>query len=348
LVFCATGVFKETGFAARDINFTRSKNMHMKLFTAAAIVTALLPTTGWAQAYPAKPVRIIVGLAPGGGNDTMARLIGQKLSQTLKQQFVVDNRPGAGGVIAGEVVAKAPPDGYTLLLGNVAMLAIIPNIQKKVPYDPLKDFTPISLMATAPLLVVVHPSLPVHSIKQLIAFAKAKPGELNYASNGIGSSTHLATELFTVMTGTKMTHVPYKGLSPATVDLLSGQVPVMFSSAVAMTPHVTSGRLRALAITGATRSKALPQVPTVAEAGVPGYEAGSWYGILGPSGMDRGNVDLLSREIAAGMKAPDVQQRLDSEGVVAIGSTPAEFAAHIKKEHARMAQVVKSSGAKFE
>jgi tripartite-type tricarboxylate transporter receptor subunit TctC len=278
----------------------------------------------------------------------MARLIGQKLSQTLKQQFVVDNRPGAGGLIAGEVVAKSPPDGYTLLLGNVAMLAIIPNIQKKVPYDPLKDFTPISLMATAPLLVVVHPSLPVHSIKQLIAFAKAKPNELNYASNGIGSSTHLATELFKVMTGTKMTHVPYKGLSPATVDLLSGQVPVMFSSAVAMTPHVTSGRLRALAITGATRSKALPQVPTVAEAGVPGYEAGSWYGILGPSGMDRGNVDLLSREIAAAMKAPDVQQRFDSEGVVAIGSTPAEFAAHIKKEHARMAQVVKSSGAKFE
>ena len=315
---------------------------------AAAIAAALLPMTGSAQTYPAKPVRIIVGLAPGGGNDTMARLIGQKLSQTLKQQFVVDNRPGAGGLIAGEVVAKSPPDGYTLLLGNVAMLAIIPNIQKKVPYDPLKDFTPISLMATAPLLVVVHPSLPVHSIKQLIAFAKAKPNELNYASNGIGSSTHLATELFKVMTGTKMTHVPYKGLSPATVDLLSGQVPVMFSSAVAMTPHVTSGRLRALAITGATRSKALPQVPTVAEAGVPGYEAGSWYGILGPSGMDRGIVDLLSREIAAAMKAPDVQQRLDSEGVVAIGSTPAEFAAHIKKEHARMAQVVKSSGAKFE
>ena len=315
---------------------------------AAGMAAVLLPMTGSAQTYPAKPVRIIVGLAPGGGNDTMARLIGQKLSQTLKQQFVVDNRPGAGGLIAGEVVAKSPPDGYTLLLGNVAMLAIIPNIQKKMPYDPLKDFTPISLMATAPLLVVVHPSLPVHSIKQLIAFAKAKPNELNYASNGIGSSTHLATELFKVMTGTKMTHVPYKGLSPATVDLLSGQVPVMFSSAVAMTPHVTSGRLRALAITGATRSKALPQVPTVAEAGVPGYEAGSWYGILGPSGMDRGIVDLLSREIAAAMKAPDVQQRLDSEGVVAIGSTPAEFAAHIKKEHARMAQVVKSSGAKFE
>jgi tripartite-type tricarboxylate transporter receptor subunit TctC len=330
--------------------------MHTKLFTAAGIAAALLPmpasaqtqSTSSGQAYPVKAVRIIVGLAPGGGNDTMARLIGQKLTQTLKQQFVVDNRPGASGMIAAELVAKSPPDGYTLLLGNAAMLAIVPNIQKKVPYDPLKDFEPVSLMATAPMLVVVHPSLPVKSIKELIAFAKAKPDQLNYASNGVGSSTHLATELFKVMTGTKMTHVPYKGLSPATTDLLSGQVPVMFSSSVAMTPHVTSGRLRALAITGLNRSKALPQVPTVAEAGVRDYEAGSWYGILGPSGMDRAAADLLSREIAAAMKAPDVQQRLDSEGVLAIGSTPAQFAAHIRKEHARVAQVVKSSGATFE
>src|SRR4029079_1407890 len=178
-----------------------------------------------------------------------------------------------------DIAAKAPPDGYTLLLGNVAALAIIPNVQKKVPYDALKDFAPISLIASAPLLVVVHPSLPVTTIKQLIALAKAKPGQLNYASNGVGSSTHLATELFKVMTGTNMTHVPYKGLSPATTDLLSGQVPIMFSSAVAMLPHVKSGRLRALAMTGAVRSKAIPDVPTFAEAGVKDYEAGSWYGV---------------------------------------------------------------------
>ncbi|MGZ5115653.1 MAG: Bug family tripartite tricarboxylate transporter substrate binding protein [Burkholderiales bacterium] len=249
----------------------------------------------WAQAYPAKPVRVLVPQAPGGGNDTIARLVAQRLSQTLKQQVVVDNRAGAGGMIAAETVAKAPPDGYTLLLGNVATMTIIPNVQKKVPYDPFKDFEPVSLIASAPLLVVVHPSLPVTTVKQLIALAKAKPGQLNYASNGVGSSTHLATELFKVMTATDMTHVPYKGLSPATTDLLSGQVQVMFSSAVAMLPHVKSGRMRALAMTGASRSKAIPDIPTVAEAGVRDYEAGSWYGILAPAGTDRAIVDLLAR-----------------------------------------------------
>ncbi|MGZ5095386.1 MAG: Bug family tripartite tricarboxylate transporter substrate binding protein [Burkholderiales bacterium] len=302
----------------------------------------------WAQAYPAKPVRVLVPQAPGGGNDTIARLVAQRLSQTLKQQVVVDNRAGAGGMIAAETVAKAPPDGYTLLLGNVATMTIIPNVQKKVPYDPFKDFEPVSLIASAPLLVVVHPSLPVTTVKQLIALAKAKPGQLNYASNGVGSSTHLATELFKVMTATDMTHVPYKGLSPATTDLLSGQVQVMFSSAVAMLPHVKSGRMRALAMTGASRSKAIPDIPTVAEAGVRDYEAGSWYGILAPAGTDRAIVDLLAREIGAATRSPEIQDRLNNEAVIPIGSTPAQFAAHIKKEHARVAQVVKSSGAKFD
>ena len=313
-------------------------------FTAAALVAPV----AWSQAYPAKPMRLVVPQAPGGGNDTMARLIGARLTQSLKQQVLVDNRPGAGGLLAAEAVAKAPPDGYTLLLGNVATLTIIPNVQKKVPYDPFKDFEPVSLIASAPLLVVVHPSLPVNSVKQLVALAKAKPGALNYASNGIGSSTHLATELFKVMTGTDMTHVPYKGLSPATADLLSGQVQVMFSSAVAMLPHVKSGRLRAIAMTGAKRSKAIPDVPTVAEAGVRDYEAGSWYGILVPAGTDRAIVDTLSRSIAAAMQSQDIQDRLNNEAVIPVGSTPAQFAAHIKKEYSRVAQVVKSSGAKFE
>jgi tripartite-type tricarboxylate transporter receptor subunit TctC len=317
-----------------------------KALLAAGLLLLAAPAA--AQTYPAKAVRVVVPQAPGGGNDTIARMVSQRLSQTVKQQFVAENRPGAGGLIAAEAVAKAPPDGYTLFLGNVATLAIIPNVQKKIPYDPLKDFEPVSLIATAPLLVVVHPSLPVTSVKQLIALAKAKPGELNYASNGIGSSTHLATELFKVLTGTSMTHVPYKGLGPATIDLLSGQVQVMFSSAVAMTPHVKAGRLRAIAMTGAKRSKALPEIPTVAEAGVRDYEAGSWYGILAPAGTDRAIIDFLAREIAAATRSPQIQDHLNSEGVVPVGSTPAEFAVHIRKEHARVAKVVKSSGAKFE
>jgi len=320
-------------------------------FSSAIALAALSIWTAPASAqtgYPAKSIRLVVPQAPGGGNDSIARLIGARLSQTLKQQVVVDNRAGAGGLIAAEHVAKSPPDGYTLLLGNVATLTIIPNVQKNVPYDPFRDFEPVSLIASAPLLVVVHPSLPVTSVKQLVALAKAKPRELNYASNGVGSSTHLATELFKVMTATNMTHVPYKGLSPATTDLLSGQVQVMFSSAVAMLPHVKSGRLRGIAMTGATRSKAIPDIPTVAEAGVRDYEAGSWYGILAPARTDKAIVDLLAREIAGAVQSKEIQERLNNEAVIPVGSTPAQFAAHIKKEHARVAQVVKSSGAKFE
>jgi tripartite-type tricarboxylate transporter receptor subunit TctC len=301
-----------------------------------------------AQTYPSKPIRLVVPQAPGGGNDTIARTIASRLTPTLKQQVVVDNRAGAGGLIAAEQVAKSPPDGYTLLLGNVATLTIIPNVQKNVPYDPFRDFEPVSLIASAPLLVVVHPSLPVTTVKQLIALAKAKPSQLNYASNGVGSSTHLATELFKVMTGTSMTHVPYKGLSPATTDLLSGQVQVMFSSAVAMLPHVKAGRLRALAMTGSKRSSAIPEVPTVAEAGVRDYEAGSWYGILAPAGTDRAIVERLSREIASATQSREIADRLNNEAVIPIGSTPAEFAAHIRKEHARIGNVVRKSGARFE
>ena len=309
---------------------------------------ALAAGTVLAQSYPNKPIRIVVPQLPGGGNDTIARMVGQKLTVALKQQVVADNRPGAGGLIAADLVAKSPPDGYTLLLANVATMAIIPNVQKKVPYDPVKDFAPVSLVASAPLLVVVHPSLPVTSVKQLIALAKAKPGQLNYASNGVGSSTHLATEMFKMMTGTKMVHVPYKGLSAATTDLLSGQVQVMFSSAVAMMPQVKAGRLRAIAMTGAKRSPAIPDVPTVAEAGVPDYEAGSWYGICAPAGTARPIIDQLSREIAAAVKLPDVIERLALEGVIPVGSTPEQFAAHIKRELAHVGNVVKASGATFE
>jgi tripartite-type tricarboxylate transporter receptor subunit TctC len=323
--------------------------MRSRRFTAMiAAGCALAGGPASAQSYPNKPIRIVVPQLPGGGNDTIARMVGQKLTVALKQQVVADNRPGAGGLIAADLVAKSAPDGYTLLLANVATMAIIPNVQKKVPYDPVKDFEPVSLVASAPLLVVVHPSLPVTSVKQLIALAKAKPGQLNYASNGVGSSTHLATEMFKMMTGTKMVHVPYKGLSAATTDLLSGQVQVMFSSAVAMMPQVKAGRLRAIAMTGAKRSPAIPDVPTVAEAGVPDYEAGSWYGICAPAGTARPIIDQLSREIAAAVKLPDFIERLALEGVIPVGSTPAQFAAYIKRELAHVANVVKASGATFE
>jgi tripartite-type tricarboxylate transporter receptor subunit TctC len=322
------------------------RTVHSTLAIIAAC--ALAGHAVYAQNYPAKPIRLVVPQPPGGGNDTIARMISQKLAVTLKQQVAVDNRAGAGGLIGADIAAKSPPDGYTLLLGNVAALAIIPNVQKKVPYDALKDFAPISLVASAPLLVVVHPSLPVTTIKQLIALAKAKPGQLNYASNGVGSSTHLATEMFKLMTKTDLVHVPYKGLGPATTDLLSGQVQLMFSSAVAMMPHAQAGRLRAIAMTGAKRSAAIPNVPTVAESGVPDYESGSWYGILAPTGTPREIIDLLNREIVAAVRSPDITDRLVAEAVIPVGSTPAEFAAYIQKEYTRIGNVIRSSGAKFD
>jgi len=309
---------------------------------------ALVAGVAHAQNYPVKAIRLVVPQPPGGGNDVIARMISQKLSVALKQQIAVDNRAGAGGLIGADVAAHSPADGYTLLLGNVATLAIIPNVQKKMPYDPLKDFAPVSLIASAPLLVVVHPSVPVHSIKQLVALARAKPGQLNYASNGVGSSTHLATEMFKMMTKTDLVHVPYKGLGPATTDLLSGQIQLMFSSAVAMMPHVQAKRLRAIAMTGAKRSTAIPDIPTVAESGVPDYESGSWYGILAPTGTPREIIDLLNREIVAAVRSADITDRLVAEAVIPVGNSPAEFAAHIQKEYTRIGNVIRSSGAKFD
>ncbi len=312
------------------------------LVTACAVLPVLAPQV-CAQSYPVKSIRLIVPLPPGGGNDTIARLIGQKITPALGQQVVVDNRAGAGGLIAAELVAKSPADGYTLLLANVAVMTIIPNAQKKIPYDPLKDFAPVSLIASAPLLVVVHPSLPVNSIKQLVALAKAKPNDVNYASNGIGSSTHLATEMFAMMSGVKMVHVPYKGLSIAMTDLLSGQVPLMFSSAVAMLPHVKSGKLRAIAMTGAQRAPVIPDVPTVAEAGVKGYESGSWYGIAAPANTPRAVIERLNKEIVAAVKSAEIQERLTKEAVIPSGNSPEAFAAHIKTEFDRMARVIREA-----
>ena len=323
--------------------------MQKKMILTTVLTMGLAGAGAWAQTYPAKAIRVLVPQAPGGGNDTMARMIGQKLTGTLKQQFAIDNRAGAGGMIAAELAAKAPPDGYTLLLSNVATMAIIPNVQKKPPYDALKDFEPISLLAQAPLLVVVHPSLPVKSMKELVALAKARPGQVNYASNGIGSSTHLATELFIMMADIKLSHVPYKGLAPALTDVLSGQVPLMFSSAVAMMPHVKAGKLRVIGTTAARRATSQPEIPTVAEAtGLKDYEAGSWYGLSAPAGTPRAIIDLLNRETVAAMKSADIVERLAFEGVIPVGNSPEEYAAYIRKEHARIGKVIRASDAKFD
>jgi len=317
------------------------------ILVRATVLAAALSGPLGAQQYPVKPIRLIVPLAPGGGNDTIARLIGQKIQGPLGQQVLVENRPGAGGLIGADLAAKAAPDGYTLLLGNAAQLTIIPNVQPRTPYSPARDFNPVSLIASAPLLVVVHPSLPVRSVKELVALARARPGDLNYASNGFGSTTQYATELFKFMTGTRMEHVPYKGLSLAMVDLVSGRVQLMFSSAVAMLPHVKAGKVRAIAMTGAQRSQAIPDIPTVAESGVPEYEAGSWYGILAPAGTPRAVIDRLNREIVAAVNTHEIHDRLVGEAVIPIGSSPEQFAAHISKEYARAARVIKESGARF-
>ena len=317
--------------------------MNSRIELAGLAAIALFGLTGLeapAQDFPVKSIRLVVPFPPGGGNDTIARLLGQKLAPALGQQVLVDNRPGAGGTIGAEIAAKSPPDGYTLFLAGVASHGINPNLRRQLPYDPVRDFSGVSLIASAPLLVVVHPSLPVASIKQLVALAKARPGAVNYASNGSGSSSHLAVELFAMTTGTVMTHIPYKGVALALTDLMSGQVQVAFSSAVSMLPHVKAGKLRAIAMTGAKRSQAIPDIPTVAEAGVPGYETGSWYGIVAPAKTPRPVIERLSREIATATRSAEISGRLVDEAVIPVGSTEDEFDAHIRRELARWAKVI--------
>ncbi len=296
--------------------------------------------------YPSKAIRFIVPFPPGGGNDTLARLIGQQMAAAMGQQVVIDNRPGAAGAIGAQIAASAPADGYTIFLAGVASHGLNPNLRKKLPYDAVKDFDAVSLIASAPLLVVVHPSLPVKSLQELITLAKSKPGAINYASNGAGGSSHMAVALFEMMAGTRMTHIPYKGLSLALTELLAGEVQVMFSSAVAMLPQVQAGRLRVIAMTGGQRSAAIPDVPTVAEAGLKGYETGSWYGVVAPAGTPKYAIDKLGGEIVRITKSPQVTNKLVKDAVIPIGSTPAEFAAHIKAEIARWGKVIKSAGIK--
>jgi tripartite-type tricarboxylate transporter receptor subunit TctC len=303
----------------------------------------LLCVTATAQTYPAKPVRFIVAFPAGGGNDVLARLVAQKLSAAYGQQFVVDNRTGAGGTIGTELAARAPADGYTLLLAAVATHAINPNLQRNLPYDPVRDFDPVCLMASAALVLAVHPSLPVRSVPQLVALARAQPGAINYASSGSGSSAQLAAELFKSLSKTNLQHVPYKGIAQGLNDLLGGHVQVIFNTAAALLPHIRSGRLRALAVTTVKRVPALPDLPTIAESGVPGYQTGSWWGIVVPAGTPRAIIESLNRETIAALRTPEIVARLNAEAVLPIGSSPEEFAAHIRDELTRLGKVIREA-----
>jgi tripartite-type tricarboxylate transporter receptor subunit TctC len=314
----------------------------------AVIFTAPLEEAALAQAYPSKPIRLIVPFAPGGGNDNIARLVGKRVSDSLGQPLVIDNRPGAGGVLGAELAAKSAPDGYTLFLGGVGSHALNPNLIEKLPYDPIRDFAPVALLAQAPLILVVHPSVPARDTAEFVAYARKNPGKLNFASNGNGTSSQLAAVMFDSMAGVDMVHVPYKGLSPALTDLLSGQVQLMFSSVVAILPHIKAGKLRALAVTGAKRLTALPEVPTIAEAGFPGYEASSWYGILAPAGTPREIVMKLNTEFRKALEQPEVRKNLLAEGAEPVGGTPEQFAEYIRAEKERLGKVIRDAKIRLE
>ena len=297
-----------------------------------------------AQPYPVKPVRLLVGFSPGGGTDVAARIIAKKLSETWNQQVVVDNRAGAGGLLAFELVAKANPDGYTLLAASPSF-AIQPSIAARLPYDPIRDFAPITVASAAPYILVLYPGVEAKSVKELIALAKANPGKLNYASGGIGSAQHLTTELFSIMAGVNMVHVPFKG-AVSVPDVIAGRVQLLFSGVPQALPHLQAGRLRALGVTTPKRSAAVPNVPTIAEAGVPGYDVTVWYGIFATGRSPRPIVDQLNADFVKAIQSPDVRQQLTALGLDPVGNPSAQFAAAIKEEIKRWASVARKAGIK--
>jgi tripartite-type tricarboxylate transporter receptor subunit TctC len=321
-------------------------------FFALPVIAALLFcgavfAQGAAETYPARPVRVVIGLAPGGGTDLQARLFAQKLSENLGRPFVVENRTGAGGTIAYAQIAKSPPDGYTLL-GVTSGYTITPAVYSNLPYDPVKDFAPISLVAQAPFLFLTHPSLPVRSVKDLLALARTRPAMLDCGTAGHGSSTHMAFELFRTMAGVNITHIPYKGTGPALIDAMAGQVHMLFGNVLSTLTHVKSGRLRALAVTTAKRSRVLPDLPTVSESGVPGYENSTWFGLLAPAGTPAAVLNKLNAELVKTSRSPDIVERLAPDGGEPVGSTPEQFSRHLALEITRWRKVVKDAGMKVE
>lgn len=325
-------------------------NLRLRLLAAAASVlfcSTSTPALAQAQtpAWPAKPVKIIFGFPPASATDVIARAVGAKLQERWGQPVVIDNRPGAGGNLGSEIAARQPADGYTIFFGTVAN-AISVSLYSKLNYDYLKDFTPITLVATTPLVLVANAEFPAKSVRELIAFAKANPGKVNFGSGGVGTSNHLAGEMFKSATGTDLVHVPYKGTPAAHTDLLSGQISLMWDNIVAVTPHIRSGKLRPIAVTSAQRAASLPDVPTMAEAGLAGFEAVSWIGALVPVGTPKPIVDRIHTDLVAVLRLPDVQEKLAASGAVLVGNTQEQFAEWNRREIAKWSKAVKDSGAR--
>ncbi len=315
--------------------------------SAIVIVGMAIASVAYAQTYPVKPIRLVSPYPPGGANDILARIIGQKLGESLGQQIVIENRGGATGNIGAEFVAKSTPDGYTILMGQASNLTINVSLMK-MPYDPVKDLAPVTLVATTPNLLVVHPTFPVKTIKDLVALAKAKPGSINYASSGSGSAGHLAAELFKRVAHIEMVHIPYKGAAPALTDVVAGQAQLYFTSPISAQPFVKGGRLRMVAVTSLKRSPSMPEVPTVAESGYPDFEVVSWWGVLTPAAVPKDIVGKLHTEIVKVLALPEIKAKFADQGADVASNTPEQFAAYIKTEIAKWAKLIKELGVKSE
>jgi tripartite-type tricarboxylate transporter receptor subunit TctC len=316
-------------------------------FVLAALAMSCAPAGSVAaQAYPSKPIRMIVPSAPGSGPDIMARSIGQKLAEAWGQSVIVDARPGAGGIIGSELAAKAPPDGYTLIMGNAGSHSVNPSLYPKLPYDPLRDFAPVTLVSVAPNVLIVHPSLPVKSVKDLIALTRSRPGEISFGSGGNGSSAHLSGEMFRTLAGVKIVHVPFKGAPAAVLGVITGEISMAILNLPPALPHIRSGRLKALGVSTAKRSAAAPELPTIAEAGLPGYEATAWFGVLAPASTPRDIVMKLNGEIVRSLRTNEMRKRILADGGEVVGGTPEAFTEVMKRDIAKWAKVVAASGAR--
>ena len=331
---------------------TKGQTMKLvKVFSAficavSAFICVSMPS--WAQPYPSKPIRFVVPYPAGGPLDTVARLLAQKVSESTKQPVIVDNKPGAGGNIGADTVAKSAPDGYTILMGAVATHAINPALYASMPYDPVRDFAPVTQVASTPNVLVVNPSIPATTVREFIAHAKANPGKLNFGSGSTGSAGHLAGELFKTLAGVDMTHVPYKGAAPAMQDLIGGQIHLMFDNLASALTQVRAGRVKALAVTTAQRSALAPELPTIAEAGLPGFDISTWFGIFAPAGTPRDALERLHAEFTRALASADVRERMVNLGADPVGNRPEEFAAYIRREAEKYARLVKASGAKVD